>query len=158
MKLLFKQRFFSWLDSYDIYDEAGQIVYTVKGQLSWGHLLKVFNNNKECIGTVKEKLVFWLPKFQIFLGNNYMGEIKKEFTFFKPRFKIDYNGWQLNGDFLGWNYEITDKFGNALAKITRQLWNFTDTYVIDILNPEDAIEVLLVVLALDAEKCSSSNN
>jgi hypothetical protein len=25
MKLLFKQRFFSWLDSYDIYDEQGQI-------------------------------------------------------------------------------------------------------------------------------------
>ena len=23
MKLLFKQRFFSWFDSYDIYDEAG---------------------------------------------------------------------------------------------------------------------------------------
>jgi uncharacterized protein YxjI len=34
MKLLFKQRFFSWFDSYDIYNEAGDIVYTVKGQLS----------------------------------------------------------------------------------------------------------------------------
>ena len=29
MKLLFKQRFFSWLDSYDIYDEAGNTVFTV---------------------------------------------------------------------------------------------------------------------------------
>ena len=28
MKLLFKQRFFSWLDSYDIYDEAGNTVFT----------------------------------------------------------------------------------------------------------------------------------
>ena len=28
MKLLFKQRFFSWFDSYDIYDEAGSTVYT----------------------------------------------------------------------------------------------------------------------------------
>ena len=36
MKLLFKQRFFSWLDSYDIYDEYENTVYTVKGQLSWG--------------------------------------------------------------------------------------------------------------------------
>ena len=31
MKLLFKQRFFSWFDSYDIYNEAGETVYTVKG-------------------------------------------------------------------------------------------------------------------------------
>ena len=35
MKLLFKQRLFSWFDSYDIYDEAGNTVYVVKGQLSW---------------------------------------------------------------------------------------------------------------------------
>ena len=31
MKLLFKQRFFSWFDSYDIYDETGTAVYTVEG-------------------------------------------------------------------------------------------------------------------------------
>ena len=36
MKLLFKQRIFSWLDSYDIYDENENTVYTIKGQLSWG--------------------------------------------------------------------------------------------------------------------------
>ena len=37
MKLLFKQKMFSWLDSYEIYNEEGDIVYTVKGQLDWGH-------------------------------------------------------------------------------------------------------------------------
>ena len=31
MKLLFRQRFFSWFDSYDIYDENENTVYTVKG-------------------------------------------------------------------------------------------------------------------------------
>ena len=36
MKLLFKQRFFSWFDSYDIYNEEGDTVYTVKGAPSWG--------------------------------------------------------------------------------------------------------------------------
>lgn len=36
MKLLFKQRLFSWFDSYEIYDESGNTVYVVKGQLSWG--------------------------------------------------------------------------------------------------------------------------
>ena len=29
MKLLFKQRFFSWLDSYDIYDEMGNTVFPI---------------------------------------------------------------------------------------------------------------------------------
>ena len=28
MKLLFKERFFSWLDSYDVFDESGNTVYS----------------------------------------------------------------------------------------------------------------------------------
>lgn len=30
MKLLFKQRFFSWFDSYDIYDEYDNTYFTVE--------------------------------------------------------------------------------------------------------------------------------
>lgn len=43
MKLLFKQRIFSWFDSYDIYDEDGNTVFVVKGQLAWGHKLKIYD-------------------------------------------------------------------------------------------------------------------
>ena len=32
MRLLFKQRFFSWFDSYDIYDDNGATVFTVEGR------------------------------------------------------------------------------------------------------------------------------
>ena len=55
MKLLFKQRLFSWFDSYDIYDEDGNSVYTVKGQLSWGHRLKIYDadDNEEIINLVE---------------------------------------------------------------------------------------------------------
>lgn len=158
MKLLIKQRFFSWLDSYDIYDETGKSVYKVKGELAFGHRLKIYDNNQKCVGMIKEKIFVWLPRFQIFLNNNYLGEVKKEFTFFNPKFKIDYNGWQITGDLFGWNYEIIDNTGNKLAIITKKLWNFPDTYAIEILNPKDTLEVLLMVLALDAQKCSSNNN
>ena len=66
MKLLFRQRFFSWFDSYDIYDEDGNTVYVVKGQLSWGHCLKVFDASGQELGTVKEKILTWLPKFELY--------------------------------------------------------------------------------------------
>ena len=61
MKLLFKQRFFSWFDSYDIYDEQGNTIYVVKGQLSWGHLLRIYNKNGKEVGYIKEKIFTWLP-------------------------------------------------------------------------------------------------
>ena len=38
MRMYFKQRMFSWFDSYDIYDEQGNTLYVVKGQLSWRHI------------------------------------------------------------------------------------------------------------------------
>ena len=34
------------------------------------------------------------------------------------------------------------------------LLNWTDTYVLDVANPKDALYVLMFVLAIDAEKCS----
>lgn len=55
MKLLFRQRMFSWFDSYDIYNDLGETVYTVKGRLSWGHCLKIFDAYGNEIGTVKER-------------------------------------------------------------------------------------------------------
>ena len=55
MRLLFRQRFFSWFDSYDIYDERENPVYTVKGQLSWGHCLKIFNRDDREVATEKEQ-------------------------------------------------------------------------------------------------------
>ena len=106
MKLLFKQRFFSWFDSYDIYNELGETVYTVKGQLSWGHCLKVFNAYGDEIGTVKEKVLTFLPKFEIYLQDRYVGCISKEFSFFTPKFNIDFNGWNVKGDFFEWGSSI----------------------------------------------------
>ena len=56
MKLLFKQRLFSWFDSYDIYDEAGNTVYVVKGQLSWGHKLVIYDAYGNEVGMVVQKV------------------------------------------------------------------------------------------------------
>lgn len=154
MKLLFKQRFFSWFDSYDIYNEAGEIVYTVKGQLAWGHCLKIFDAAGEEIGTVKERVLTFLPKFEIYLGQEYVGCISKEFSFLKPKYQIDCNGWRMEGNFMEWDYSILSEIGHKIADVSKQLWNLTDTYSIDVYRSEDQLCCLMLVLAIDAEKCS----
>lgn len=154
MKLLFKQRFFSWFDSYDIYNEAGETVYVVKGQLSWGHCLKIYDVHGREIGTVKERILTFLPKFEMYLGDRYIGCISKELTFFLPKYNIDCNGWHIDGDLFEWDYKILNSSGSPVANITKEIWNWTDTYVIDVHNPQDALCALMLVLAIDAEKCS----
>ena len=93
----------------------------------------------------------------MFLGDRYIGRISKELTLFKPKFIIDCNGWQVNGDFFEWDYSITDSGGQPVASVSKKLWNLTDTYEIDVLNPQDAVVSLMLVLAIDAEKCSRNS-
>lgn len=157
MKLLFKQRLFSWFDSYDIYREDGGKAYTVKGQLSWGHCLKIFDSQDNEIATVKERVLTFLPKFELYLGDDYIGCISKEFSFLKPRYEIDYRGWQVEGDFWEWDYQVVDQKGRVVATVSKEIFNWTDTYMIDVQDPEDALAALMLVLAIDAEKCSRND-
>ena len=154
MRLWFKQRFFSWFDSYDIYDENGNTVYTVEGKLDWGHCLHILDAAGTHIGTVRERVLSLLPKFEMYVGEEYVGCIQKEFTFFFPRYDIDCNGWQVDGDFMEWEYTVKTGCGCLVASISKQLWNWTDTYTIDVADPRDALCALMLVLAIDAEKCS----
>ena len=43
-----------------------------------------------------------------------------------------------------------------VAAVSKELLHWTDTYVIDVAREENALPALLVVLAIDAEKCSRS--
>ena len=119
MKLLFKQRMFSWFDSYDIYNEAGDAVYEVKGVLSWGHCLKIFGPDGAELGTVKEEVFSFLPRFALYVGGECVGQIKKEFTFFKPVFTLDCSGWSIEGDLWEWNYLVSDADGRTVMTVQK---------------------------------------
>lgn len=156
MKLLFKQRLFSWFDSYDIYDEGGNTVFTVEGQLSWGHCLHILDARGEHIATVQERVLTLLPKFELYAYGEYLGCLKKELTFLKPQFTIDCSDWTVDGSFMEWDYTISSASRGHVATVGKELFHWTDTYVIDVADPRDALGALLVVLAIDAEKCSRS--
>lgn len=63
----------------------------------------------------------------------------------------------MEGDFFEWDYSIFSTAGQKVAAISKQFFRWTDTYVIDVLNPSDALPALMLVLAIDAEKCSRND-
>lgn len=157
MRLCFKQRVFSWFDSYDIFYENGNTAYSVKGQLAWGHRLVIYDAAGNEVGMVQQKVLTFLPKFEIYKHGSYIGCLSKEFTFFKPKYNIDYNGWHVEGSIFEWDYIIVNSMGCQIASISKELFHMTDTYMIDVHQPQDALDVLMFVLAIDAEKCSRDN-
>ena len=77
--------------------------------------------------------------------------------------RIDIKGTIIPNDYawiyswLEWDYAIYNSSGTHIAQISKELFNFTDTYIIDVRYPEDALYALMLVLAIDAEKCSRDN-
>lgn len=157
MKLLFKQRLFSWFDSYDVYDEAGRVVYSVKGELSWGHMFRVYDAQGRELGYIKQEVFSFMPRFYMHIGGECIGSICRKFSLFTPQYEIDYKNWHVEGDWFEWDYSIMNSSGREVATVSKQLFNFTDTYVIDVIYAEDAIYALMLVLAIDAEKCSRNS-
>ena len=157
MRLHFKQRLFSWFDSYDIYGEDDMAVFTVEGKLALGHKLLIYDAGGEEIGMVQQEIVALLPKFYLYEKGEKLGTIKRELTFFKPSYSIDFNGWRVEGNWMEWDYSIFDGSGKTVAAISKDLWHLTDHYFIDVERQEDALHALMVVLAIDADKCSKKS-
>lgn len=156
MKLLIKQRVFSWTDSYDVYDEGGGIKYFVKAEfLALSHQLHVYDSSHREIGRINQRLISLLPAFDIEINGVTKGSIQKKFAFLHPRYDVDFNGWHVEGDFLGWDYEVLQGC-SAVMHISKEVLNWGDTYVLDFVDPKDELMGLLLVIAIDAANCEES--
>ena len=161
MQLHIRQRIFSWGDSYDVYDESGEARYEVRSALfSLGHQIHVYDKRadetQDEVGCIRQKLFTLMPTFVIEIGGRTIGTIRKKFTFFRENYEVDYRGWDVEGDFLGWDYRVIQ--GNLeIMSITKEIWNWSDTYTLRYHNPSNEIPGLLLVLAIDAANCSHND-
>jgi uncharacterized protein YxjI len=156
MELYIKQRVFAWGDTYDVYDETGEPRYYVKAEIfAFGHQIHVFDKRSgQEIGSIHQHLFSFMPTFDIVINGNVMGTVKREFTFFTPRYLVDYRGWDVEGDYMGWDYRVMH--GNMeIMSISKELWTWGDAYTLRCTDPANEIPGLLLVLAIDAVNCSN---
>lgn len=154
MELLIKQRVFSWTDSYDVYDENGQPRYFVKAELlTLGHQIHVYDvqTGRE-LGSIHQRLLTFLPAFEVVLNGRMVGSVRKRFSLLFPRYDVDYRDWSVEGDLLNWDYEVT-RGSETVMTISKELLHWGDTYTLRYQNPADELPGLLLVIAIDAANC-----
>lgn len=158
MKLRIRQRIFSWTDSYDVYDETGEARYAVSADLfAFGHRIRVYDKRTgQEVGSIHQKLFTMRPRFEIVIQGRSLGTISREFSFFRPRYHVDYFGWSVSGNMMGWDYQVTNG-GTDIMSIRKEPFRFTDTYVLEYANPGNELPGLLLVLAIDAANCEDHN-
>ena len=157
MQLRIKQRVFAWGDTYDVYDERGEARYYVEAELfTFGHQIHVYDKRTgREVGSIHQKLLTFLPQFEIVMGGKPMGTIYKEFSFLLPRYKVDFKGWTVEGDPLQWDYSVFQG-ARQVMKIEKEFLTWGDTYTLTYTHIEDELPGLLLVIAIDAVNCSKN--
>ena len=154
MKLCIKQRVFSWTDAYDVYDEDGTARYFVRAEfLALGHQIHVYEKQTgREVGSIHQRLLTLMPAFDIIVDGQSQGCVRKQLSLFLPRYEVDFRGWNVEGDLLGWDYRVYQ--GNLeVMNISKEWLNWGDTYTLQYTNPAYEMPGLLLVLAIDAANC-----
>ena len=82
MKLYIEQRIFTFGSKFDVWNEDGEIRYKVEGEIfTLGKKLHIYDPEGEKVAYVQQKLMSFLPKYFVFVGQDQVATIVKEFTF-----------------------------------------------------------------------------
>ena len=153
MRLLIKQKVFSWTDAYDVYNESYEPVYRVKAEFfTIGHVIHLWDNMGSEVGCIRQRVLAFLPKFELEMHGQAIGLIRKEFSLFRPHYVLECNGWRISGDVFGWSYSVLDG-DRIVMQIEKKLFRWGDTYVLNIPDPNHAVMGLLIAIAIDAANC-----
>lgn len=149
MKLYIKQKVFSWKDKFYVKDENGNDRYYIEGELfSLGKKLHIYDMNNNELAFIHQKVLSFLPRFFVYIGDIQVAEIVKEFTLFRNKYRIEGLNWDVDGDFMDHDYEITH-MGRHLVTIKKEWFTWGDSYALNIADTADEVVALSVVLAID---------
>ena len=150
MKLCIRQKAFSWVDRFTVFDENGADQYYVEGELfSWGKKLHVTDVNGREAAFIQQKVSSFMPRFFVSIDGRECAEIVKRFTFFYEKYEIEGLDWTIEGDFWLHEYRITQN-GREIVSLSKEWFTWGDCYALDIADPKNETLALAVVLAIDA--------
>ena len=151
MKLYIKQRIFSIVNKYDIYDEQENVVYDVDSELfTIGAKLHLKDINGQELYYIKKKLTFLLAQYEIYKDNDLCATVNQELSLFHAKLNVDssFGKFDISGDFMSMDYEIS-RNGQYFGSIHKKWLSWGDSYELDIPDEENAGFLCALVVAID---------
>lgn len=152
MRYLMKEKFWGFGDDFAIQDANGNDVFFVDGKaFTLGDKLSFQDMAGNELAFISQKLLSLKKRYDIYRGGNLFAEVLKEWTFFKDKFTVDVpgpNDYSVTGSF--WDHEYAfERQGRTVAQVSKQFFNWTDTYGVDIEDGEDDITILATAVVID---------
>jgi len=138
--------------NYQIRDEGDELAFEVRGKiLSFGHDLTIETADGVAVARIRQKMLNFMPTFEMFRGEKHYATITREFSWFKKRFLLDVpgpNDYEIEGSFWSYDYEFRRKSG-VVATVSKKMFSLTGVYGVDIIEGEDPVSILAAVVVID---------
>lgn len=128
-----KEEFLSF-DHFDIWDENENLVYSANREFfNFGKKLIVQDASGRQAAAVQH-VPFSLPcTYALTIGGREY-DLTRNFAFFSRSYSLDELGWEIEGDFMSLDYEITQN-GRRVAAISRAFLTLGDRYALGGIRP-----------------------
>ncbi|WP_312643453.1 LURP-one-related family protein [Hydrogenoanaerobacterium sp.] len=151
MNLYIRQKVFSFADRYSICNYDGEPIFQVEGEVfSWGAKIRLYTLQGEELFYIKQKLMVFLPEYEIYAGDTLCARVKKEFSFFRPQLTVEstYGNFVLDGSFWAMDFNILCN-GEIVGEVHKEWLTWGDTYCLSIPNHVNAAFFSSLVIAID---------
>ena len=152
MRYKIREKFWAWGNDFRVMDEHDEPVFLVDGRaFSWGDKLSFQDLEGNELAFINQKMLTFLPRYEIHRDGHLFAEVSKEFSWFKKKFTLDVpgpNDYEIEGSFWQHEFQFT-RSGSVVATISKKFFSGTDTYGIDIAEGEDDISILCACIVID---------
>jgi uncharacterized protein YxjI len=153
MRYVMRQKIFALGDDFVIKDETGADRFKVDGKIfTIGNKLSFEDLSGRELAFIKQRLLSWGPKYEIYRDGNLAAEVtKKLFTLFHCKFVVDVPGpddLEAKGNFLDMEYEFT-RGGRVVAVCSKKWFSWSDTYGVEVAPGEDDVLILASSVVID---------
>lgn len=159
MRLYAKKKLLSWTQDFSIMNEQDEVVYTAKGQhdLLGRRKLRILDTNGNELAFIKQRAAAFSTTMDVLVNGYESLTIRKKMLSFRPTFLIEGEDWIVRGNFLNYEYTIEDGSGRIVAEISKQFFQWRDTFGIDIIDESaNVAHVIAIVMAIHTDMQSGN--
>lgn len=160
MKYIVREKIFSIGDKFTIKNSSGEDVFQVTSKvLTIGDKLRILDMQGREHIYIEQKLLKFLPEYNIFQGDNLIAQVKKKLTFFNHKFVIEsvMGDYEVEGNIVAHDFSII-KNGRQVARIKKAWLSWSDCYEVDIESFENPAFILALVIVVDQVIYDDKNN
>jgi uncharacterized protein YxjI len=148
-----RERMFSIGDDYWIEDGSGNKVFRVDGKaLRLRDTWVLEDASGKEVARIQEKKLSIRDAITIRTGGQ-EAKVKKALIGFRDRFHVEMDGpepdLKVHGNVVDHEYEV-ERHGRTIAEVSKRWFRLRDTYGVEVRDPQDAVLVLSVAVAVDA--------